>query len=77
MKEAHKKYEEAIINDYSDSHMQGALTDRDTNVRGLKDEVNTVHQVSLDTLRDQIFKMNKVIDSLPANNGVAGAEVNL
>lgn len=69
VKEAGRKYEEGIINDYSDNHLQAApLTDRDNNVRGLQDDVNNVHKVSLDTLRDQIFKMNKVIDSLPANN---------
>lgn len=43
-------------------------------MRALQDEVSNVHKVSLDTLRDQIFKMNKVIDSLPANNNL-GSQV--
>lgn len=52
------------------------MTDRDATAGALADEPGNVHKVSLDTLRDQIFKMNKVIGSLPAghaNNSVASA----
>ena len=44
-------------------------------MKALQDDISNVHKVSLDTLRDQIFKMNKVIDSLPANNSVVGSQI--
>lgn len=74
VKEVNEKNKDSIgaVNDYEDLQNQGsALTDRDANIKALQDDVGNVHKVSLDTLRDQIFKMNKVIDSLPANNNVA------
>lgn len=59
-------------NDYEELDKQAPVaTDRDG--KALPEDANNVHKVSLDTLRDQIFKMNKVIDSIPGNHGSQNA----